>query len=74
MSDDSSTTSGQTFDRKKFLGSAAAAAATPTLISLARAGAARAAGPAPELEEATIAQLQAALTSGGTTALALVQK
>jgi amidase len=74
MSDDSSTTSGQTFDRKKFLGGAAAAAATPPLVALARAGSARAAGPAPELEEATIAELQAAMTSGGTTSLQLVQK
>jgi amidase len=74
MSDDSSIGSGQTYDRRKFLGGAAAAAATPAFISLARAGAARAAGPAPELEEATIAQLQAAMSSGGTTALALVQK
>jgi amidase len=73
MSDDS-TGSAKTIDRKKFLGAAAAAAATPTVVSLARAGAARAAGPAPELEEATIAELQAAMTSGGTTALALVQK
>jgi len=34
MSDYSSTTSGQTFDRTKFVGKAAAAEATPTLISL----------------------------------------
>ncbi len=74
MNDDSSTTTAKSYDRKKFLGVTAAAAATPTLISLARAGAARAAGPAPELEEATIAQLQAAMSSGRATALSLVQK
>jgi amidase len=74
MSDDSSIVSGQTFNRKKFLGMSAAAAATPTLISLARTGAARAAGPAPNLEEATIAQLQTAMSSGVLTALSLVQK
>src|SRR3989442_4325275 len=74
MSDDSSTLSRQTYDRRKFLGKTAAVAATPTLISLARAGTARAAGPAPELEEATIAQLQAGMSSGGLTAQSLVQK
>ena len=74
MSDDSSTSSGQAYNRKKFLGMTAAAAGTPALISMARAGYARAAGPVPELEEATIAQLQAAMSSGGLTALSLVQK
>jgi amidase len=74
MSDDSSSSSGQAYNRKKFLGMTAAAAAGPAVISMARAGSARAAGPAPELEEATIAQLQAALSSGGLTAQSLVQK
>ncbi len=74
MSDDSSIDSGQTYDRKKFLGVSAAAAATPALVSLSHAAAARAAGPAPELENATIAQLQAAMAAGTLTALSLVQK
>jgi len=74
MSDDSSIDSGQTYDRKKFLGMSAAAAATPALVSLSHAAAARAAGPAPELENATIAQLQAAMAAGTLTALSLVQK
>jgi amidase len=74
MSEDRPSGSERRFDRKKFVGVAAGAAATPALMSLARASAARAAGPAPELEEATIAQLQAAMAAGTTTSLALVQK
>jgi amidase len=74
MTDDSSIDPGKSYDRRKFLGGAAAAAATPTLLSLSRVAPARAAGPAPDLEEATIAQLQAAMTSGGATSLSLVQK
>ncbi len=74
MSDDSSTVFDKRFDRKRFIGIGGAAAASPALYSLARAGLARAASPAPELEEATIAQLQAAMTSGTLTSLSLVQK
>jgi amidase len=74
MSADSSIDSGQTYDRKKFLGMTGAVAATPALVSLSRAAAARAAGPAPELENATIAQLQAAMAAGTLSALSLVQK
>ncbi len=73
MSDDSSLFS-EPLDRRKFLGVTAAAASTPAFLSLARAARARAAAPNPDLEEATIAQLQAAMTSGGLTALSLVQK
>ncbi len=61
------------FDRKKFIGMSAAAAATPAAVSLVRTSVARAA-PAPELEEATIAQLQTAMASGGESALTLVNK
>jgi len=57
-------------DRGRFLKLGAAAAATPTALTLARA--ARAA-PAPQLEEATIAQLQAQMTKGGLTSHSLVQ-
>jgi len=74
MSDDSSILSGQTLDRKKFLGMSAAAASTPAVLSLARAASAHAAAPVPDLEEATIAQLQAAMSSGALTALSLVRK
>src|SRR5712692_1412123 len=74
MSDDSSTVFDKRVDRKRFIGMGGAAAASPALYSLARAGLARAASPAPELEEATIAQLQAAMTSGTLTSLSLVQK
>ena len=57
-------------DRGKFLKLGAAAAATPTALTLARA--ARAA-PAAHLEEATIADLQAQMTNGGLSSLSLVQ-
>jgi amidase len=63
----------ETFNRRKFLGATAAAAATPALLSLARPLKAFAAGPHPELEEATIAELQAAMTAGRLTALSLAQ-
>jgi amidase len=72
--EDGSLTESKRFDRKHFVGATAAAAAAPALASLARAGDALAGGPAPELEEATIAALQAAMTTGNLTALALVQK
>jgi amidase len=57
-------------DRGRFLKLGAAAAATPAALSLART--ARAA-PAAQLEEATIAQLQAQMTNGGLTSHSLVQ-
>src|SRR5262245_35389771 len=63
----------RTLDRRKFLGLTAAAAATPTVASLARTSAARAA-PAAGIEEATIAQLQAAMAAGSESALSLVHK
>jgi amidase len=62
-----------TLDRRKFLGLTAAAAATPTVASLARISVARAA-PAAGIEEATIAQLQAAMAAGSESALSLVHK
>ena len=69
---DSSLKESKRLDRRQFVGATAAVAAAPALASLARAGAALAGGPAPELEEATIATLQAAMTNGSLTALALV--
>jgi len=57
-------------DRGRFLKLGAAAAAAPAALSLARAAKA---APAPQLEEATIAQLQAQMTTGGLTSLSLVQ-
>jgi amidase len=72
--EDGSLNESKRFDRKHFVGATAAVAAAPALASLARAGNALAGGPAPELEEATIAALQAAMTTGNLTALALVQK
>ncbi len=58
------------FDRK-FIGVSAAAAATPMLAgALARKASA---APAAQIEEATIAQLQALTTNGGLTAHSLVQ-
>ena len=57
-------------DRGRFLKLGAAAAVAPTALSVART--ARAA-PAPQLEEATIAQLQAGMTNGGLSSLQLVQ-
>lgn len=74
MSDEAPGSGERTFDRKKFVGMSVAAASAPALVALARAAGARAAGPAPELDEATIAQLQAAMASGGLTSVALVQK
>ncbi len=74
MSEYRSSASERRFDRKKFVGVAAGAAATPAAVSLARSGVARASGrPSPELEEATIAQLQAAMAAGRLTSLSLVQ-
>jgi amidase len=63
---------GTTLDRRKLLQLGAAAAATPALagVLVERAQAA----PAAELEEATIAELQAAMASGGETAVSLVNK
>jgi amidase len=63
---------GTTLDRRRLLQLGAAAAATPALAGIV-AERARAA-PAAELEEATIAQLQAAMASGGETAVSLVNK
>jgi len=57
-------------DRGRFLKLGAAAAAAPAALSLTRAAKA---APAPQLEEATIAQLQAQMTTGGLTSLSLVQ-
>ena len=59
-------------DRRRLLQLGAAAAATP-LVAGALVERARAAGPHEELEDASIASLQAQMTSGGLTALALVQ-
>jgi amidase len=71
MSDTPAPDGTRRFDRKKFIGISAAAAATPMV---AGAFARRAsAAPAPQLEEATIAQLQAQMTAGGLTAHSLVQ-
>ena len=72
--EDGSLNESKRFDRKHFVGATAAVAAAPAVTSLARAGKALAGAPAPELEEATVAALQAAMTTGGLTALALVQK
>ncbi len=60
-------------DRKKFLVGAAATTAVAAVAADRLAGIARAA-PAAEIEEATIAQLRAAMTAGTETALSLVQK
>ena len=57
-------------DRGRFLKLGAAAAAAPAALSLTRAAKA---APAPQLEEATIAQLQAQMTNGGLTSYSLVQ-
>jgi hypothetical protein len=62
--DGESLTGSSRFDRKKFVGVTAAAAAAPAVATLTRAGGAFAAPPATELEEATIADLQAAMTAG----------
>jgi amidase len=62
------------FDRRKFVGASAAVAAAPAVASLARASAALASPPAQELEEATVADLQAAMAAGRMTALSLVQR
>jgi hypothetical protein len=72
--EDGSLNESKRFDRKHFVGATAAVATAPAVASLARAGKALAGAPAPELEETTIAALQAAMTTGGLTALALVQK
>ncbi len=58
-------------DRGTFLKVSAAAAAAPAALSLARAAQA---APAADVEEATIAGLQAQMTNGGLTSHALVQK
>jgi Asp-tRNA(Asn)/Glu-tRNA(Gln) amidotransferase A subunit family amidase len=59
------------FDRRKFIGISAAAAATPIVAgTVARRASA---APARQLEEATIAELQAQMTTGGLTAHSLVQ-
>jgi amidase len=60
-------------DRRKLLRLGAAAAAAPALAG-ALAERARAAAPNAQLEEATIAQLQAQLSSGAITSLQLVQQ
>ena len=61
------------YNRKKFLGMTAAAAATPAVAGIV-ARRASAAAPAAQLEEATIVQLQAAMAAGSLTAHSLVQK
>jgi len=72
MSDTPAPDETRRFDRKKFIGMSAAAAATPMVAgAVARSAAA---APAAQLEEATIAQLQADMTGGGLTAHSLVQK
>ena len=58
---------------RKGVAAAAAAPAMTAVLANARAAPATAA-PAPELEEATVAQLQTQMASGGLTAQALVQK
>jgi amidase len=63
----------RTLDRRKFLGLTAVATATPTVASLAWTSVARAAAAA-GIEEATIAQLQAAMAAGSESALSLVHK
>jgi amidase len=63
---------GRGMDRGKFLRVSAVAAATPAVVALAAERAA--AAPSPELEEATIAELQAAMAAGSLTAVTLVQK
>ena len=71
MSDTPTSDEGRRFDRKKFIGMSAVAAATPMVAgAVARRASA---APAAQLEEATIAQLQAEMTTGGLTAHALVQ-
>jgi amidase len=71
MSDTPAPDETRRFDRKKFIGISAAAAATPMVAGAVarRASAAVAA----EVEEATIAQLQAQMTAGSLTAHSLVQ-
>jgi amidase len=71
MSDTPAPDETRRFDRKKFIGMSAAAAATPMVAgAVARRAAA---APAAQLEEATIAQLQAQMVGGGLTAHSLVQ-
>src|SRR2546428_1150313 len=71
MSDTQMPEDNRRFDRKKFIGISAAAAATPIVAGAVVRRAA--AAPAAQLEEATIAQLQAQMTGGGLTAHSLVQ-
>jgi amidase len=70
---DSTSFAERRLDRKRFLQVGAAAGAS-ALVADRLTGMARGGGPAPDLEEATIAQLQAAMSSGGLTAVSLVQK
>ena len=71
MSDTQMPDDSRRFDRKKFIGISAAAAATPIVAGAVVRRAA--AAPAAQLEEATIAQLQAQMRGGGLTAHSLVQ-
>jgi amidase len=63
----------ESFDRKKFIGIGAAAAATPLIVDRL-ADTAFGQGPAQQLEEVTIAQLQAEMSAGRLTAHQLVQQ
>ena len=71
MSDVPAPDDARRFDRKKFIGMSAAAAATPMVAGALARGAS--AAPAAQVEEMTIAQLQAQMTTGGLTAHSLVQ-
>jgi amidase len=66
---------GRKLDRRRFLGLGAAAAATPAVAERAAEGAlARLDLPARSIEEATIAELQAAMAEGRLSARALVRR